>query len=63
MLTQQERIKRQRIVDNALANQRLEGLTPDARTVADAQAFVRGELEVADIIYRLRCRVEDEVRK
>lgn len=63
MLSPEESVARQRIVDNAIANQRLEGLSLDNDTLSDARAFVAGHLEASDILSRLKCRAEDEVHK
>ncbi|MDH0739906.1 MULTISPECIES: antitoxin VbhA family protein [Achromobacter] len=57
MLTAYDLKERRRAVVNAVANQRLEGLEPDARTVADLQRAAHGTLSVLDVINTLRARV------
>ena len=46
--------ERQRAFDNALASQRLEGLEPDARTVAELALVVKGELTFDTVLERLQ---------
>lgn len=48
---------RQRALDNAVANQRLEGLEPDAKTVEDLGRVVKGELSIADVLKSVRARI------
>lgn len=57
MLNEQELAARRAALDNAIATQRLEGLEPDAQTIADLERVVRGEIEVVDVIKRLRQRI------
>ncbi|MCD0501177.1 antitoxin VbhA family protein [Achromobacter sp. MY14] len=57
MLTSKDVIERRRAVANAVANQRLEGLEPDSRTVADLERAAAGELSVSDVLRTLHARV------
>jgi hypothetical protein len=57
MLTSIDLKDRHRAVVNAVASQRLEGLEPDARTIADLQRAADGTLSVLDVINSLRARV------
>lgn len=56
-LDEQELAARRAALDNAIATQRLEGLEPDAQTITDLERVVRGEIEVVDVITRLRQRI------
>lgn len=47
----------QRALDNAVANQRLEGLEPDATTVAELERVVTGELTIADVLDGVLARI------
>lgn len=47
----------QRGLDNAVANQRLEGLEPDAKTVAELGRVVTGELTIAEVLQSVRARI------
>lgn len=47
----------QRGLDNAVANQRLEGLEPDTRTVVELRRVVRGELTIAEVLQSVRARI------
>lgn len=47
----------QRGLDNAVANQRLEGLEPDAKTVAELRRVVAGELTIAEVLQSVRARI------
>lgn len=47
----------QRGLDNAVANQRLEGLEPDAKTVAELGRVVTGELTIAEVLQNVRTRI------
>ena len=49
--------ERQRAIDNAVANQRLEGLEPDAKTIAELGRVARGELQISDVLNNLRTRI------
>ncbi|WP_183016484.1 antitoxin VbhA family protein [Achromobacter sp. UMC46] len=57
MLTSNDQREYHRAVVNAVASQRLEGLEPDARTIADLQRAADGTLSVLDVINTLRARV------
>ncbi len=57
MLTEREQAERREAVANAIANQRLEGLEPDAQTIADLNSMARGELTLADAHARLYARI------
>ncbi|WP_157055469.1 antitoxin [Achromobacter spanius] len=57
MLTAHDLKDRHRAVVNAVASQRLEGLEPDARTIADLKRAADGTLSVLDVINTLRARV------
>lgn len=47
----------QRGLDNAVANQRLEGLEPDPKTVAELRRVVEGELTIAEVLQSVRARI------
>ncbi|MFA1685912.1 hypothetical protein [Achromobacter dolens] len=47
----------QHALDNAVANQRLEGLEPDATTIAELERVVTGELTIADVIEGALARI------
>lgn len=55
-LTDREVEERRRQVSNAVASQRLEGIEPDEQTVEDLNRFASGELEIAEVIDRLKGR-------
>lgn len=44
-------------VANALANQRLEGLEPEAKVVLDLQRFARGECEIKMVLNNFKARI------
>lgn len=48
---------RQAAVNNALANQRLEGLEPEAKVVQDLQRFARGECEIGIVLSDFKARI------
>jgi hypothetical protein len=48
---------RQAAVTNALANQRLEGLEPEAKVVLDLQRFARGECEINVVLNNFKARI------
>lgn len=48
---------RQDAVANALANQRLEGLEPDAKVVLDLQRFARGEGDLNEVLNNFKARI------
>jgi cytochrome P450 len=63
MITKREQEERREIMQNALASQRLEGLEPDAKAIADSEKWVRGEVEIRDLIEDFTARVKrGEVR-
>lgn len=47
----------QAAVNNALANQRMEGLEPEARMVLDLQRFARGECEIGVVLSNFKARI------
>lgn len=47
---------RQDIVANAIANQRLEGLEPDAKVVLDLQRFARGQCDIDEVLSSFKAR-------
>lgn len=47
----------QHALDNAVANQRLEGLEPDATTISELECVVAGELMISDVIEGVLARV------
>lgn len=47
----------QRGLDNAVANQRLEGLEPDAMAITELERVVMGELTIADVIEGVLARI------
>lgn len=57
MLEEREIAARRAAVANAVATQRLEGLEPDPATIADLERAARGEIEVSDVLARLRQRI------
>ncbi|CAM2164645.1 Antitoxin VbhA [Burkholderia latens] len=56
-MTRQEIAERRAAVENAVATQRLEGLEPDPRTIAELEQVATGKLNVADVLRSLRERV------
>ncbi|MCO1345947.1 antitoxin VbhA family protein (plasmid) [Burkholderia multivorans] len=44
-------------VENAIATQRLEGLEPDPRTIAELEQVAADKLDLADVIANLRRRI------
>ncbi|AYD66110.1 antitoxin [Achromobacter sp. B7] len=57
MLSAHDRKERRHAVANAVASQRLEGMEPDAHTVADLIRGSAGELSVADVLRTLKDRI------
>ncbi|TQJ94709.1 antitoxin VbhA family protein [Achromobacter sp. SLBN-14] len=57
MPTSYDLSERRRAVVNAVANQRLEGLEPDPRTIAELERVAQGTLSVSDVINTLRSRI------
>lgn len=49
--------ERRRAVLNAVASQRLEGLEPDPKTIAELERVAEGTLSIADVIQTLRSRI------
>lgn len=47
----------QAAVDNALANQRMAGLEPEARVVLDLQRFACGECEIGVVLSNFKARI------
>ena len=58
MRSEHEIEERRYHVSNALASQRLEGIEPDLQTVEDLTLFSSGNLEIVDVLARLRARTE-----
>lgn len=48
---------RERSIQSAVANQRLEGLEPDEITIADLGRVAKGELTVEEVLQNLRRRI------
>ncbi|PJI53162.1 antitoxin [Methylobacterium radiotolerans] len=44
-------------MDNAVATQRLEGLEPDSKTIAELQRVADGTLSISDLLNTLRSRI------
>lgn len=64
MISKREQKERKEIMLNALASERLEGLEPDAKAIADSERWGRGEVEIRDIIEDFTARVKrGEIRK
>lgn len=57
MLAKSEMRTRQAAVRNALANQRLEGLEPDAMVVLDLERCARGEFEISTVLNNFKARI------
>lgn len=57
MPTSFELKERHRAVDNAVASQRLEGLEPDSKTIAELQRVADGTLSISDLLNTLRSRI------
>lgn len=56
-LSQTERSERRQAVANTLANQRLEGLEPDAEVIRQLGAFAEGMLGIEAILGEFRSRI------
>lgn len=56
--TESEIKSRQEAVNNAIANQRLEGLEPDVRTVADLMTEALGEITMEEVRARVFARIK-----
>lgn len=64
MPNDQEISRNLRVVENAIAQQRLEGLEPSGALVADLERVARGEISVHDVIENINKRfTHAEVRK
>lgn len=50
MITEEEKARRRLAVRNVIANQRLAGLALDPETIADLDAYARGEKTLLDAI-------------
>ena len=57
MISERELAERRAAVANAVATQRLEGLEPDPRTVAELEQVAAGELDIAEVLRRLHVRI------
>lgn len=57
MIDEQEKMERHRVVVNALATVRLEGLSVDPITAEDLYRHARGEIELDEVLRHLRERV------
>jgi hypothetical protein len=57
-ITEQEKAERLATVRSSLASQRIEGLEPDGQAVADAEAWARGELSLAEAIGRYKAKLK-----
>ena len=55
-ITAQERARRRRAVDAARHSSEMEGARSDEPTRADQEAYVRGELTIAEALERIRRR-------
>ncbi len=63
MITKREQTERVETMQNALASQRLEGLEPDAQTIAESEKWTLGEMEISEVIKNFTDRVNrGEVR-
>lgn len=49
-----EQARRRHAVDQARANLAIEGLYCDARTIADQEAYVRGDIDSDELLERVR---------
>jgi len=58
-LTDIERATRHSAVNNALANQRLEGLEPDAEVMAQLRDYAEGRREIDGILAEFKSRIVD----
>lgn len=57
MLSDRESTENLEGLANAVAQQRLEGLEPDARTVAELERVARGELDLSEVLAQIHERV------
>ncbi|MDQ1758212.1 antitoxin VbhA family protein [Achromobacter pestifer] len=58
MIDCKEQRERERAIHIAVANQRLEGLEPDAITIAELGRVAKGELTVEEVLRNLRRRID-----
>ena len=56
-VTAGERLQRSRAVANAIANQHLEGLEPDAQVIAELELYAQGKCELEDVLNDYKSRV------
>ncbi|MEM4988461.1 hypothetical protein V8G57_13775 [Collimonas sp. H4R21] len=61
MISKREKIERHAIVRNALANQRIEGVEPDAQVIKDAEKWACGEISIAEAIANFKAKLQDEL--
>jgi hypothetical protein len=54
MISPEEMQRRRKAVQAALANNRLEGMWPDDGTLEICEAYIRGEIETADLMTALK---------
>ncbi len=57
MLTAFDVKERHRAIANAVASQRLDGLEPDAHTIADLERVADGSLSITDVVRALHERI------
>ena len=57
-ITQKEQDERRETMLSALGSQRLEGLEPDEHVIADSEKWVRGEMEIAEVLNNFLERVK-----
>jgi hypothetical protein len=58
--TNEEIIERRlEVVQDSIANQRLEGLEVDSRTVEDLEHHARGEITIEEVLKRIHTRIEN----
>ncbi len=58
MIAEQEQIERHVVVMSALASQRMEGHEPDAKVVADAHRWARGEISIGAAVADYKARLQ-----
>jgi hypothetical protein len=54
VISPEEMERRRKAVEAALANNRIEGIFPDAETLEIFEACIRGEIEAADLVKALK---------
>jgi hypothetical protein len=57
MVSDREFAERREAIENAVATQRLEGLEPDARTIAELEQVAAGTLDLAEVMRRVHARI------